>query len=78
VPRPVDRYVVLALRQVALNTAFIRKELPTLGTDDVLFALDWTHGRPVQAAQILNTLNQHRARGDQPPKQRQREPYHRS
>jgi hypothetical protein len=56
-PARADKDVILALRQVALNATYIRKELPLLGTDDVLFALDWTYGRPVQAATILNTLS---------------------
>jgi hypothetical protein len=77
VPRPVDRDVVLALREITTRVNFIRTTMPTLGTDDVIFALDWTHGRPIQAATILNTLNRHRARGDHAPKQHRRDAYHR-
>ena len=73
-----DKEVILALREFGSQAAFITKQLPSLCIDDLVNALTFCEGRPGKAAEILRQLDQRRSHGDRAPKQRQREPYHRS
>jgi hypothetical protein len=60
-PRPVDKDLVLALRDFALKANAVHRQLPTIGINDVVNAICFTNGRPVEAAAILNRLHKRRS-----------------
>jgi hypothetical protein len=62
VSRPVNRDVALAIRNITVQTALIRRELPTLSANDVWEVIDWTGGKPREAASMLDLLHRRRTR----------------
>jgi hypothetical protein len=59
-PKPVDKDLVMALKEICRQTALIRENLPRVGVDDILLISAYRDGKVLQIAQSLMRLNQRR------------------
>jgi hypothetical protein len=60
-PRPVDKVLLLALRDIALKANAVHQQLPTIGIDDLVAAITYAEGKPRHAARILAALHKRRS-----------------
>jgi len=60
VPRPIDKDLLLGIREIARQTALIRRQYPMLSTGDIYSAIDWTGGKPIPTAAMLTRMNRQR------------------